>query len=144
MKYHFDTSLGRISLQISRALGRSFESRARQKVEKIRADQWSVISLLYHKGAQTQKGISDSLFMDKVAVSRLIDRLEKADLVRREKVPADKRANTVSLTIEGNRMYGLMEPLAREAIGEALKGMTLDETESLFRTLDRIKKNLRC
>ncbi len=143
MEYRYDTSLGRISLQISRALGKSFEQKAREQGVALRADQWTLISLLFHKGKLTQKEIADQVYTDKVAVSRLVDRMAGRGMVVRKPASDDKRARQVSLTREGEQLYLRMEPLARQTIAEALEGLDEGAVKRLFGQLDRIMANLR-
>lgn len=144
MQYHFDHSLGRITQQISRALGKRFEQKSREKGIHMRPDQWSVLSLLYHKGPQSHNAICDLLFMDKVSVSRTIERMGKKGLVTHEVDEKDKRMRIVSLTETGRKAYGELSHLAEITIDEALKDMTTDETGQLFDSLEKIKKNLGC
>ncbi len=144
MKYHFDTSLGRISLQISKALGKSFEHKTIHEGFPLRADQWTLVSLLYHKGALTQKEIADSLYMDKVAVSRLVERMAVKGMVARRPMSNDKRAREVSLTPAGNRLYRKMEPLATKTIADALDGLNEETISDFFSKLNHIRKNLQC
>ncbi len=144
MKYHFDTSLGRISLQISKALGKSFEQKTTHEGFPLRADQWTLVSLLFHKGALTQKEIGDSLYMDKVAVSRLVDKMIAKGMVIRKPMSNDKRVREVSLTSSGKQLYSQMEPLATKTIADALDGLSDDTISDFFKKLNHIKKNLQC
>ncbi len=142
MQYHFDHSLGRITQQISRALGKRFEQISREKGIHMRPDQWSVLSLLYHKGSQSHNAIGEILFMDKVSVSRTIERMEKKGLVAREVSGNDKRVRIVSLTDAGRSAYGKLSPLAEMTISEALKDLHKEETRELFRSLEKVSTNL--
>lgn len=144
MQYHFDHSLGRITQQISRALGKRFEQKSRDQGIRIRPDQWTVISLLFHKGSMPQNKIGDLLYMDKVAVSRTIERLEKRNLVVQDVPGNDKRMRIVKLTPSGTDIYHQLSPLAGETISEALKHMKEGETRQLFESLEKIKANLGC
>ena len=144
MKYHFDNSLGRISLQISKALGKSFEQKTIHEGFPLRADQWTLVSLLYHKGALTQKEIADSLYMDKVAVSRLVERMAVKGMVARRPMSNDKRAREVSLTSSGKKLYYQMEPLATKTIADALDGLNEETISDFFSKLNHIRKNLQC
>ncbi|MFP4064935.1 MAG: MarR family winged helix-turn-helix transcriptional regulator [Bacteroidales bacterium] len=144
MQYHFDHSLGRITQQISRALGKRFEQKCRNQGIRIRPDQWTVISLLFHKGSMPQNKIGDLLYIDKVAVSRTIERLEERNLVVQEVPGNDKRMRMVKLTSSGTEIYHQLSPLAGETITEALEDLKEDETSQLFESLEKIKIRLGC
>ncbi len=144
MQYHFDHSLGRITQQISRALGKRFEQKSSDHGIRIRPEQWSVISLLFHKGPMPQNGIGELLFMDKVSVSRTVERLEKRKLVVQDVPGNDKRMRIVELTPSGTEMYRQLCPLAEKTISEALQNMKENEKRQLFDSLEKIKANLGC
>ncbi|MCB8878256.1 MarR family transcriptional regulator [Acidisoma silvae] len=56
---------------------------------------------------QTVRGLAEHLNVVKPAITRALDRLEKAKLVRRKYDPADKRSIHVAVTRAGER-YGEM------------------------------------
>lgn len=142
MHYHFDRSLGKVTQQITHALGHRFVQKCRQKGLSVNAEQWTIVSLLFHRGAKTQKEIGFILYMDKVTVTRTITRLEDRELAIRNVSNDDRRSNHVSLTEEGKRFYLSLAPLASETISEALHGFSEAEADRVFVFLERIRSNL--
>ncbi len=142
MQYRFDRSLGKVTQQITRALGQRFVQKCRAKGLLINAEQWTILSLLFHSGSKTQKEIGFILYMDKVTVTRTLTRLEDRELVIRRVSIDDRRANQVSLTEEGKQFYCVLEPLAGETIAEALQGFSEAEADRIFIFLEKIRSNL--
>ncbi|MBW6498594.1 MAG: MarR family transcriptional regulator [Bacteroidales bacterium] len=142
MHYQFDRSLGKVTQQITRALGQRFVQKCRGKGLSVNAEQWTILSLLFHRGAQTQKEIGLTLYMDKVSVTRTITRLENRGLLIRLVTDSDRRVNQVSLTDLGRGFYLRLEPLAAETIAEALHNFSEEESDYIFTLLERIRSNL--
>lgn len=142
MKYHFDKSLGKITQQISKALGKRFEEKNKKAGFLIKAEHWTVISMLHFRGTSSQKEISNTLFMDKVSVTRIAEYLEKSGFLMRENSSEDKRVNLVSLTDKGERLYDQLEKIAEATISGALKGFTETEQNQVFILLEKIRRNL--
>jgi DNA-binding MarR family transcriptional regulator len=127
MNYDFDRSLGKITQQVSKALGKKLEAKFAQHMILINAAQWSIISMLYKKVRVIQKDIGIYLGMDKVMIKRVIDQLEKKEIVTRESSKHDKRFNHIQLTQSGRELYLKLMPYALETLNEACIG--IDETE---------------
>jgi len=79
------------------------------------------------------------LLLAQYNLSRLIDRLEEDNLVRRIADPADGRGQLVSLTAKGAQLRRRMWPVYGRAIHETI-GMRLDAGEA--RTLARLLTKL--
>ncbi|WP_432838697.1 MarR family winged helix-turn-helix transcriptional regulator [Dactylosporangium sp. CA-092794] len=93
--------------------------------------------LLIHvfTGQSGPKGLADLLGIDTASVSRLVDRLEAKDLVRRAAVPGDRRAIVVELTPEGVALVPKLPPIF-EAVGKQLvRGVDAKATAAALATM---------
>jgi len=54
--------------------------------------------------------LADAVILSRSGLSRLVDRMEEAGLVRREPVPDDRRGAYAVLTEEGRATYGRLAP----------------------------------
>ncbi len=73
--------------------------------------------------------LAERLFLAQNTVSELIERMEEAGLVRRERAPHDARVVYVSLTRDGERrLAAALRDLAdeRERLEEIVRGLTND------------------
>ena len=79
------------------------------------------------------------MLLSKHNLSRLIDRLEKQGLVRRETCAEDGRGNLIRITAPGEKMLGRIWPVYGDAI-EANFGARLatDEAVELSRVLGKV------
>lgn len=142
MEYSYDKSLGNISRMISKALGKRLEEKLATKNIKITAEQWSVLSLLYHKDKLTQVEIGTYLGLDKVRVLRIVRNLESENMIKRVISKTDKRYNDVCLTSNGKQLYDKIVPIACDVHDEAFSNFKSDDINLCLSLLDKINKNL--
>lgn len=86
-----------------------------------------------------QYEIGEKILLSKHNLSRLIDRLEKQGLVRREATVEDGRGNRVKITAEGKTMLGKVWPAYGQTIQREF-GEKLDQHEAaeLVRLLGKV------
>jgi DNA-binding MarR family transcriptional regulator len=85
----------------------------------ITAREFGVLTLLARAGELSQQAIGEELLIDRTTMVAMIDALERAGLVLRERNPNDRRAYAVKLTPKGR--------VKRRRAGE-----TLDRTRDEF------------
>lgn len=82
----------------------------------------SAIGLVMDRGGATPKDIAEGLNLSPSATSAMIDRLERAGHVRRERVESDRRSVRVEITDQalavGSSMFGLLAAHMREVLDE--------------------------
>ena len=142
MQYSFKGSMGRISSQVSRDLGKHLENKFRKAGYSINNYQWSVLSYLTEHPRSCQKDIACFLGTDKVMVKRIIDDMEKEGYVSREEDLHDKRFNQVILTKKGGDLFGKLELYADEVLSEAYQDIPEASVYQCLETLRQISGNL--
>lgn len=142
MIYEFNKSLGKLSQQVSKALGKRLEEKFRKAGTGINGAEWSILSMLTHTGCTTQLSIGTTLEMDKVTLTRAISSLEGMSLLRRSPSKEDRRINDIRLTRDGQRIYSRLAPLAKETLRDAFKGISHQEASQLMNLLERVYYNL--
>ncbi len=115
---------GRVSAAINRHLNRKFKAGGLG----ITTEQWSVLACLWDKDKQTQQYLCDHTFKDKASITRLIDGLEKNNLVVRMSDPGDRRINLIHLTEKGFEL----EKSATAIIMESIELATRDVDKNCF------------
>lgn len=141
-KYKFGRSLGMLTMQISREVGREMVKCLKESGYEMGPSSWSVVSLLITYPNRTQQEIADFLWLNKVKVKRLLDALEKEGLVKREILQNDKRYNVVNLTPMGEAFYNNALHYADAALAKAYEGFSDEDEEQLIDWLVKIKGNL--
>lgn len=104
------------------------------KVCGISTEQLSILNLIFTEIGHNQKQLAENSLKDGAAVTRILDVLEKKDLVRRENSPNDRREFLLYTTDKGNSVYN-------EAV--KLVGSHTQEIDSIFSESEREQfKNL--
>jgi len=124
------------------ALGRRLQKNLKEEGVTITSEQWSVLYYLWIEEGRTQQELACLTFRDKPSVSRLINNLEKLQLVMRVNKKNDKRANLIFLTKQGREMKETCMRQARRTISEALSGVTREDMVKARNTLDVVYSNL--
>jgi DNA-binding MarR family transcriptional regulator len=93
-------------------------------------------------GARTPTDLVDVLGSDTAAVTRLVDRVEAAGLVRRERHPSDRRSVTVDLTDEGRALLPRIAPVFTGVTERLFDGFTDAEVTDLTALLHRMLANM--
>lgn len=102
-----------------------------------------ILNCLLEQGEMSQRELADACFFDVTTMSRTLDKLEEAGLIRRNVNPASRRAYLIGLTREGREkalqvqeQFGWLDDALWEDIEEA-------EMEAAYEVLVKIEKNLR-
>ncbi|MEO6819679.1 MAG: helix-turn-helix domain-containing protein, partial [Ginsengibacter sp.] len=85
--YSFIT--GKASTAIARRLQKNFK----QSGIEITIEQWSVLYHLWKEDGRSQQQLCEATFRDKPSITRLVDNLEKSNLVKRVAAKNDRRIN---------------------------------------------------
>ncbi|MFK2824817.1 MarR family transcriptional regulator [Bacillus sp. B190/17] len=126
-------------LQLSRLLINKLNSQL--TTNELYHSQWLITNYLKNFGSSTLVEISHYLHVEKSAVTRTVNRLEKKQLI--QQVPGnDKREKRIMLTDKGEEMYTLGSELVHKIEQNALQGISQEEQEQFFTTLRKIKNNV--
>lgn len=83
--------------------------------------------------------LARAVVLSRSGLTRLVDRLERAGLLRREPTPDDRRGSFAVLTEEGAEMRRRMWPVYARGIAEHFgRHLTDDETRVLTKALKRV------
>ena len=108
--------------------------------------QFNVLALLYHHSGKrkglTQVELSRMLLVNRANITSLIDRMEKARLVKRFDVPGDRRYNIVCLTDHGNELLLDIEKDYIREVKRIMKPLNQPEMKGLIRLLERLRDSL--
>jgi MarR family transcriptional regulator, multiple antibiotic resistance protein MarR len=108
----------------------------------VTAAQFVVISRL--AAAEKQKSASDlckELSYDAGAMTRMIDRLEGKDLVRRARCPKDRRLVYLEMTDQGRAVYPRLREVSMAIQNRFMRGFSRDDKRALEGFLGRMLEN---
>lgn len=134
--YSFIT--GKASTAIARRLQKNFK----QANVDITIEQWSVLYHLWKQDGLSQQQLCDATFRDKPSITRLVDNLEKLQLVKRVANKDDRRINMIYLTDQARELQEQTMQLANQTLNEALEGVTNGQIEIAKEVLQQVYDNL--
>lgn len=110
---------------------------------ELTPEQWVVLVRLWEKDGQSQSALSESTLRDRPTMSRILDTMEKSDLVERSVDPRDARSRLVKLTRTGKSLQPKLVPVAKKLVQRLEQGIAERDLETTHRTLSRMLENLR-
>ncbi len=128
----FGYAVAAASRAISSAVGRAFE----QAGYKVTYEQWALLSSLWNLDGQCQHELASCQGKDRPTITRLVDNLEKNNLVVRVPSREDKRIKRVYLTRKAKELKGPLTQLFDEVMDKTL--ISIDE-ESISKCIHTLK-----
>jgi DNA-binding MarR family transcriptional regulator len=134
--YSFIT--GKASTAIARRLQKKFNA----SDINLTIEQWSVLYHLWKQDGMSQQELCTATFRDKPSITRLVDNLEKLNLVKRVSDEKDKRINKVFITKQAQKLQEQSMQVAEETLNEALEGVPIEHIEVCKEVLQKVYENL--
>ena len=135
--YSFVT--GKASTAIARRLQKKFNNAGLN----LTIEQWSVLYHLWKQEGMSQQELCNATFRDKPSITRLVDNLEKLDLVKRVASENDRRINRIYLTKQALKLQEQSMILAEETLNEALETVPVEKIDVCKEVLQVVYDNLK-
>jgi DNA-binding MarR family transcriptional regulator len=135
--YSFIT--GKASTAIARRLQKKFNVAG----VNITIEQWSVLYHLWKQDGMSQQELCNATFRDKPSITRLVDNLEKLNLVKRVASESDRRINMIYLTKQAQKLQDETMQLAEDTLNEALETVPVEKIEICKEVLQIVYDNLK-
>jgi len=135
--YSFIT--GKASTAIARRLQKKFNTSGLN----LTIEQWSVLYHLWKEDGISQQELCNATFRDKPSITRLVDNLEKLNLVRRVASENDRRINRIYLTKQAQKLQEETMVLAEDTLNEALTSVPADKIDVCKEVLQIVYDNLK-
>ena len=108
----------------------------------ITPEQFLVLDILWEKQSLSQQNIADIIQKDKNSVTKIIDSLEKKQLVRRVVDTKDRRINKIELTDEALSLEKVTTEVAINFMNDTIKGIDNKDLDNFVNVMRQIKNNL--
>ena len=108
----------------------------------ITPEQYLVLDILWEKQSLSQQNIADIIQKDKNSVTKIIDSLEKKQLVRRVMDQKDRRINKIELTDEAIALEKITTDVAINFMNDTIKGIDNKDLDCFVNVMRQIKDNL--
>lgn len=115
------------------------------KENRITQVQAKILRFLYVNKSNViyQNMIEKELGLRRSTVSGILDTMEKNGFITRNQSEHDARKKEVSLTINSLNKHKEIEKKISDFEMVLLKGITKEEQEAFFKTIDKLKENLK-
>jgi len=126
--------------ETSRMMRRFYDRRA--SALGVTSAQWRVLLRLSREPGLKQVELAERLDVEPITACRIVDRLEEAGLVERQRDPEDRRAWRLMLTAKADPILKRLTALAEEMSGEAFAGLSREEVEAMRSRLAQVRENV--
>ena len=140
--FDIDESMGFIVRKTSLSFQNWFKRTAKSKGLDITPEQWGALCRLWEKEGLSQRELNDKLPQGIANTSRIIDGLEKRQLVVRKTDPNDRRIFRIYLTRKGRAIQEKLVSLGKLGNQIATKGCSKREIEITKKILNQFCVNL--
>jgi DNA-binding MarR family transcriptional regulator len=109
---------------------------------RLRLAWWRTLSALLSEEGATVSELAAFTLIERTALTRAIDQMERRGLVRRARRASDRRAVGIHLTAEGRQAHARFVPVARAVYDQATLGLDDAGARALLAALKRIRNRL--
>lgn len=107
----------------------------------VTGDQWVIIKRISEQEGISQREVANLTYKDPASVTRILDLLEKKELVVRQAILSNRRTYALFLTKKGKELVEKVLPLAVDMRSKGLKGIKADDIAVFHKVLNLIYKN---
>jgi len=122
-----------LSNRVSRAIAARYA-----KTFDLTIPEWRIIAVLGRRPGLTAKEVAEATEMDKVAVSRAVAKLVAARRVSAHVHDEDGRAQSLTLTAQGEILHARIAPIALESERKLLSALSTSERAQFDALIDRL------
>ena len=105
--------------------------------------QWAVLARLDRSEGLNQSELAETLDLQPITLTRLLDKLCDSGLIERRPDPDDRRAKRLFLTPAARPLLKQLAGLGEETMSSATEGLSHEEIERMVSELATVKDNLR-
>lgn len=143
----------RAKLDLSKALGfvvnrtaylvrqLAHETYLRKNID-LTPEEMALLAHLWQRDGQTQGELAACAIRDRTTVTRILDRMSKKGLIRREPGVRDRRRVRTWLTREGKRLERSIAPTAARRLAEITRGIPQSQVNITLESLRKIQENI--
>src|SRR5262249_44011731 len=122
-----------LSNRVSRAIAAHYA-----RAFRLTIPEWRIIAVLGRRPGLTAKEVAEATEMDKVAVSRAVAKLVTSKRVSADVHDNDGRAQSLSLTTQGEALHARIAPIALDSERRLLAALSTSERAQFDALIDRL------
>ena len=137
--YSLQSSTGYWVTRLARALEADLEKRL--AAHDVTRASWAGLSAILHHGKKTPAALALFIGIDRAAITRHLDRIEKQGLVVRDRSPADRRSIDLRLTAKGERLVPKIAADSKATNAKFTAGLTQSESDTIQTIIQKMLSN---
>ena len=137
--YRVNESIGYLLKRLRSQMDRAIE--AEMAEHDLTGVQWGPLLLIHFGFGNTAAELARAACVDTGAMTRMLDRLEAKQLLRRKRCPKDRRVVRIELTDEGQRLCRKIPYNLSRVFNSMLRGFTAEEVETFKGLVRRMLAN---
>ena len=140
--YKLEESLGYMMGRAARSMGMRLNHNFLEAGHNVTCEQWGVLVNLWRRNGQSQQELAGTTCKGKTSVTRLIDILEKRNLVVRTPDKVDRRQKLIYLTNKGKEFQQELLYIVEKTLNEAQQSIHAKDIDTCKKVLCRVYENL--
>ena len=140
--FNLDDSYGYLINLAAQRLKYELHQTFQAKGYDVTPEQWAVLNRLWEQDGLSQVDLAERTFKDKPGTTRILNLLEKKEIVVRRPDESDRRVLRVFLTRIGKDLKEKLIPCAQEVLAKSGKNLSKEELVQFKLTLNQILRNL--
>ena len=141
-KFEKDFHLGFLISRASWALSSNINRRLKQNdLGEVSMGFFGVLMELWRTDGISISELGDRIKLEKSSMTGLLDRMEKANLVKRQSHPSDRRATLIYLTDKGRKIKPVVVRIILDAYDQLTQGVDNKNIEMTKNVLNQVIKN---
>ena len=134
--------LGMVVIGMLKSMFRVLENRAYEQTNiRLTMPQFGLLHTISKESDEViLKDVAEKMGKDKSAVVRMVDQLEKKDLLRRVVDQNDRRKNLLFVTKKGERFIADFMEIELQLNKELQAGLSEEDLEGFYRTVNLLKQ----
>jgi DNA-binding MarR family transcriptional regulator len=141
-RFEFEKSFGRTLGTAHNSLFKHLNKLMKAAELPITPEQFGLMTHLWKQDGLSQQELAVLTNRDRANVTRIIDILEREEIVERKDDANDRRVFKIFLTSKGKSLENGTADCAKQAIKDATQGSTKDEIEICMKVLRKTIENL--
>ena len=110
----------------------------RLKPYGVTPEQWSIISILCSQRGTTQKELAEAIDKDQTTVVRMIQSMERKEIVMKIFNDQDRRSHYLFLTEKGDEIKKTVLPVVKDAHQSVTSNLSKEEIQQLKTLLNKL------
>ncbi|MCL6266913.1 MarR family winged helix-turn-helix transcriptional regulator [Flagellimonas myxillae] len=142
MESFLDQSAGYLINMTALLLKREMTGALSRNNINVTPEQWAILNRLSENSGLSQKEVAKRTFKDNANITRILDKLEKKGLAKRQMDANDRRVWKIHITKEGKKVRDQIEPLAKEILQKTTLGIDPKDVQTFNAVAKKMLENL--